>query len=114
MEKQEILKLPVTKLRDEVKKIGTQYGISGMNKQQLVEVLFEANNIPLDEALDIVKDPELKKQIKVVQKEWKEALAAKDAAKAGRLQKKLHGMKRTTRSWTKAKIAAKARTKKGG
>ena len=114
MEKHEILKMAVPKLREEVEKLGTQYGISGMNKEQLIAAMFEANNIPLEETLDIVKDPELKKNIKAVQKQWQEALAAKDKVKAAKLQKQLHKMKRTTRSWTKAKIAAAAKTKRGG
>ncbi len=113
MEKLVILKLPVPKLREEVLKLGTYEGVSGMNKEQLVHALFGANNIPLEEALDLVKDPELKKKIKATQVEWREALKANDARKAALLQKKLHDMKRVTRSWTKAKMQAKAKVKKG-
>ena len=41
------------------------------------------------------------------------AQVAGDKKKAMILNKKLHDMKRVTRGWTKAKIAAKARVKKG-
>ena len=114
MEKIQILRLPVPKLREEILKLGKHSGVSGMNKEQLVQALFEHHGIPVEEATEIVKDPELKKKIRATQAQRKTALEAGDNKRAKILQKKIHDMKRVTRSWTKAKIQAKAKTKHGG
>ncbi|MCL4233469.1 MAG: hypothetical protein KJ042_03005 [Deltaproteobacteria bacterium] len=109
MNKMEILKLPVPKLRDEAHKIPDLSGISGMNKDQLTRALFEHYGIPLEEAVDIYKDPAVKTGIRAAKKARAEALAAGDRKKAKILQGKVHGLKRTTRQWTKAKVRAKAK-----
>lgn len=108
MEKQDILKMHVPRLREAVIKLGSHKGVSGMNKEKLIEALFRANDIPLKEALDTVKNAELKKGIKKTREEWRAALEAKDKKKAKILQRRLHRARRITRSWTKAKVRAKA------
>jgi hypothetical protein len=113
MNKLEILKLNVPRLREAAHKVEGLQGISGMNKEQLVRALFEHHGIPLEEATHIVKDPEIKKKIRSSRKEKLEALAAGDGKKATNLTHRLHNLKRETRQWTKAKIRAKAKSKQG-
>ncbi|MCZ7584065.1 MAG: hypothetical protein M5R36_12410 [Deltaproteobacteria bacterium] len=113
MEKFDILHMPVPKLRDEVKKIGGYDSVVSMNKEQLVEAMFKHHNIPLEEALDVHKDPEIKKGIRAVQADWKKAIEAGDKKRAAIYRRRVHNLKRTTRSWTKAKMRAKALAKHG-
>jgi hypothetical protein len=112
MDKNEILKLNVIKLRDEAHKVPGLTGIVGMNKEQLVKALFEHYGYPLEDAANIIKDPAVKAGIRKYKKERAEALTAGDAVKAGRLQRKVHALKRTTRQWTKARVRARVKTGK--
>jgi hypothetical protein len=113
MDKIEILKLPVPKLRELASKIEGIQGVTGMNKEQLHKALFEHHGIPLEDVTHIVKDPAAKKKIRELKNSKAEALKAGDKKKSMILKKRLHDAKRVTRAWTKAKVRAKALTKKG-
>jgi hypothetical protein len=96
MDKQTLLKMTVLKLREEALKIEGISGVHGMNKQQLLDVLFDQFGIPRD--VKARKDnTELKKAIKGYRAKQPEARAAGDKKKAKKIQRKIHALKRQTR-----------------
>ena len=97
MEKQEILKLTVPKLREEALKIENIAGVHGMNKSQLIEILFDQFGIKPDEKTRKMADPETKSKIKKLQADKAEAIKAKDKKQATILRRKIHRLKRLTR-----------------
>ena len=97
MEKDQILKLPVPKLREEALKIENIAGVHGMNKAQLVEVLFNQFGIAMEQAAKKKAEPEIKKAIKALRVKKDEADKAKDKKQSEILRRKIHRTKRMTR-----------------
>ena len=97
MEKDQILKLTVPKLREEALKIGGISGVHGMNKAQLVEGLFEHFGIVMEEKAKKKADPEIKKTIKAMRDQKDVAQKAGENDRAKILQRKIHRLKRLTR-----------------
>jgi hypothetical protein len=99
MEKTELLKLTLPKLRDLAKEsIEGIAGVHGMEKEQLLVILYEHFGIAPDEKVKKKVDPELKKKIKSLSAERHEMSKAGDKKKAEILRKKVHRMKRVTRT----------------
>lgn len=98
MEKAEILKLTVPKLREEALKIENIAGVHGMNKVQLIEILFDEHGIAQDAKSKKQFDPEVKKKMRALQEKKAEANKADDKKQAEIYRKKLHRLKRQTRS----------------
>lgn len=96
MDKQTLLKLTVVKLREEALKIPNITGVHGMNKQALLDVLFDQFGIPKDTKVR-KNNSVLKKQIKVIQEQSKEVRATGDKKKIKVMRKRLHDLKRRTR-----------------
>ncbi len=99
MEKQDILKLTLPKLRETaLETIENIQGVHGMDKVQLIDILFDHFGIPPDEKVKKAADPELKKKIKDLQAKKADAYSGKDQKQAKILQRKIHNLKRLTRS----------------
>ena len=97
MEKAELLKLTVPKLREEALKIGAT-GVHGLKKAELTAVLAEHYGIELEEKHEKEKPSgTFKQQIKKLREEKVAALKAKDANQARILRRKIHRLKRLTR-----------------
>jgi len=96
MEKDQILKMTVPKLREEALKIENVSGVHGMNKTQLISLLFEVNGIPEDKKVKAV-DPDAKKKIREFREKKLEFNHAGDKKQAKILQRKIHRMRRSTR-----------------
>ena len=97
MEKQEILKLTVPKLREEALKIENIAGVHGMKKTQLIAVLFDHFGIAPDQKVRKEVDPEIKSKIKDLQAKKAEAIKAKDKKLTTILRRKVNRLKKLTR-----------------
>jgi hypothetical protein len=97
MDKQTLLKLTVVKLREEALKIPNIVGVHGMNKQTLLDLLFDQFGIPKDTKVR-KNNAVLKKQIKTIQEQSKEVRATGDKKKVKIMRKRLHDLKRRTRT----------------
>ena len=96
MEKDQILKMALPKLREEALKIENIAGVHGMNKGQLVSLLFDVHGIPEDKKVKAA-DSETKKKIKELREKKLELNHAGDKKQAKILQRKIHRIKRSTR-----------------
>jgi hypothetical protein len=97
MEKGEILKLTIPKLREEALKIENISGVHGMTKTTLIEILFDHFGYPMDQKKKKTVDPEAKKKLKEFQVKRNEASKAKDKKQAEIYRKKIHRLRRQTR-----------------
>jgi hypothetical protein len=96
MDKQALLKLTVVKLREEALKIPNITGVHGMNKQTLLDILFDHFGIPKD--VKVKKDHGvLKKQITTLRTKKEEVRATGDKKQIKKIAKRLHDLKRRTR-----------------
>lgn len=96
MDKQALLKLTVVKLREEALKIPNISGVHGMNKQTLLDVLFDHFGIPKD-VKERKDHGELKKQIATLRAKKTEVRATGDKKQLKKVAKRLHNLKRRTR-----------------
>ena len=96
MDKKELLKLTVPKLREEALKIENIAGVHGMGKTDLLDILFDKFNIPVEKKKkrDTVA---LKKQASELRAKKEEVRAAGDKKQVKILQRKIHTLKRHTR-----------------
>ncbi|MDP8222720.1 MAG: hypothetical protein P9L99_05115 [Candidatus Lernaella stagnicola] len=96
MDKKTLIKMTVPKLREEALKIEGLAGVHAMSKDELLAVLFEHFNIPIEKKKkrDVSA---IKKKVKELQAKKAEAHTAGDEKQAKVLQKRIHDLKRQTR-----------------
>jgi hypothetical protein len=101
MELKDLEKMTVVKLREEAHKFEDLKGVSGMNKQQLIDVLCEKLDIhrPHTEVEGIDK-PTIKGRLKALQAKRKQALADRDYATLADLRMRIKRYKRMIKKHT--------------
>ena len=98
MNKEQLFKLTVPKLREEALKVEGIVGVHGMDKPELIRVLAGHFSLDIEDkkAKMIVTGP-LKKQAKELRAKKAEVKAAGDQRAATALRKKIKRLKRKTR-----------------
>jgi len=96
MDKQTLLKMTVLKLRDEALKIEGLVGVHGMNKQQLLDILFDQFGIPR-EVKEHKDNSTLKKKMTELRGNREEVRKTGDKKKIEALRRRIHALKRLTR-----------------
>lgn len=98
MEKQTLLKFTLPKLREHaLKEIENIQGVHGMNKMELLNILYDHHGLPPDEKAKKQFDPDAKKKIKELQAKKVEANKSKDRKQSEIIRKKIHNLRRKTR-----------------
>jgi uncharacterized protein Veg len=99
MDLKDLRKLPMPKLRDLAKQKTDLSGVGGMEKEALIKAIAAAENIPYDEThKDLNAIHAVKQDIRALQKQMAEAIAAKaERGKRRKLRRKVKLLKRTTR-----------------
>jgi|GEM_PF-3429964 len=112
MEKKDLEKMPISKLRDEAMKYKDQISgtIHEMDKPQLVKALMEVLGIKEEEPpaekvkkIKIVDDKtSLKQKIRASKRDKDEALKAKDKTKVRQIRKRIKHLKRKIKRLSRA------------
>jgi len=97
MNKVELMKMTVPKLREEALKVPGIAGVHGMRKEELIQKLCEFHNIPYEEPKVRRDNTALKRKIKELRAKKEQAQTAKDKKKTKILQVKIKRIKRKTR-----------------
>ena len=105
MDAKELLRLNVPKLREEALKIPGAVGVTGMKKEELIQVLAKAHGIVLERRTESAEKAHLKEHIHKFQTRRDEALgqqAYEDAAHLRRgirtLKRRIRALKRTAKA----------------
>lgn len=107
MELQELQRLTVVKLREEAFRHEGITGVSGMNKDQLIEALAPVFGIDLEAETRAIRERlaankgVLKKEIVSLKHQRNDALADHDAAAVGQVRKDIKKRKRSLRRMLK-------------
>jgi hypothetical protein len=96
MDKQTLLKMTVIKLREEALKIEGLVGAHGMNKQHLLDVLFDHFGIPRD-VKPRKNNAVVKKTMRELRAKREEIRKTADKKQLKILQRRIHAHKRATR-----------------
>lgn len=105
MDFQELSKLTVVKMREMAQEYPDIVGATGMEKEQLIDILCEKMDIEkphVEVKLDIDKG-KIKREIKALKVERDKALEAKDHAELKRVRRKIHKLRHTLRKATYVK-----------
>ena len=90
-------KLTAKELRDMAKEIPGISGVHGMNKPELITEIKKARGIKEAPKAKGTTTKEIKAKIKAVKTQRRQALEAKDSAKADRYRKQISRLKKKTR-----------------
>jgi hypothetical protein len=97
MDKENLIKLTVPKLREEALKIEGLTGVHGMKKGELLTVLAKHHGIVLEEHRTKRDYSALKKKIIEFRKAVDDARTAGDLKKVKKLRRRVHALKHETR-----------------
>jgi len=105
MDAKTLKKMTVTDLREEAKKIEGATGLSGMKKDELVSLVAGHLGVDLDApahggeagSASALDKTGIKRRIRVLKVEKREAIAAQDVAKAKACNRQIHDFKRRLR-----------------
>ena len=102
MREEDLGRLPVKKLREEAKKYPEITGVHAMKKEELLKAIRKASGYPekakvktINDAVDVKSD--LKKKLKGLKAQKKEALETKNREALKGVRKKMKRLKRKTR-----------------
>ncbi len=105
MDAKTLKKMTVAQLREEAKKIPGVTGVSGMKKDQLVELVAKHLGVDLHEhkvAPAEIGKTEIKRRIRELKERKKEALAAQDRKAARACNRQIHRYKHLLRKMARA------------
>jgi hypothetical protein len=113
MDYQEIKKMTAVKLREEIaSRFPEEKGVSGMKKEQLVDLLADRLGIEKHAHGDVAIDKTaIKQKIRTLKKERDAALQAKDGAKLHEIQHAIHKQKHILRRAVREADTAAAHAK---
>jgi Rho termination factor-like protein len=111
MDVNELRKLTMPKLRDLAKQETDLKGVGGMEKEELIKAIAQAQGIPYDESTkDINAIHAVKQDIRQLNKQKAEILASSpDRKKVKQIQKRVKVLKRLTRHLAREAKTAAAR-----
>ncbi len=105
MDAKTLRKMTVVELREEAKKIPGVTGVSGMKKDQLVELVAKHLGVDLHEhgvAPATIDKAEIKRRIRQLKQRKQEALAAADRKAARACNRQIHRYKHLLRKMARA------------
>ena len=109
MNAKELLRLNVTKLREEALKIPNAVGVTGMKKEELIQVLAKAHGIALEQRSDSDEKVYIKKHIAALKTRRDEAFGRQAYEEAAHLRRGIRTLKRRIRAVVRtAKASAPA------
>ena len=109
MDAKELLRLNVPKLREEALKVPSAVGVTGMKKDELIQVLAKAHGIVLEKRTDSAEKAHLKKNIGALKTRRDEALGKQAYEEVAHLRRGIRTLKRRIRALARtAKAAAPA------
>jgi hypothetical protein len=97
MEAKELLRLNVPKLREEALKVPGAVGVTGMKKEELIQLLAKHYNIVLVQRTTSAEKIEIKKRIRALKAKRDEALTRKAYQEVAHLRRGIRSLKRRTR-----------------
>jgi hypothetical protein len=97
MDAKALLRLNVPKLREEAFKVPGAVGVTGMKKDELIQVLAKHYNIALEQRTNSAEKVEIKKRLRALKAKRDEALARKAAQEVASLRRGIRSLKRRTR-----------------
>jgi hypothetical protein len=98
MDWHELQKVKVTELREMAKDKAGTTGVTGLSKDRLVEIVAEALGIEKPHlVVEGIAKGKIKRKIRALKAETKEAIAAKDRALIKRKRRQIHRLKRRIR-----------------
>ena len=112
MELRDLQKMTVVKLREEALNMGGFVGVSGMNKQELIEAMAPRLGIDLEAAMQAARErfatdkPSIKQDIRDLKAQRDEALTAQDVTAVAQTRKRIKKHKRTLRRMARQARAA--------
>jgi len=102
MEAKELLRLNVPKLREEALKIPGAVGVTGMKKEELIQLLAKHYNIVLEQKTASAEKAEIKKRLRALQAKRDEALQAKAYQEIAHIRRGIRSLKRRIRELVRA------------
>lgn len=102
MDAKELLHLNVPKLREAALQVPGAVGVTGMKKEELIQLLAKAHNIVLERRTSSAEKTALKQHIHALKAKRDEALANKDSRTVVRLRRGIRTLKRRTRALARA------------
>ncbi|MBI3797011.1 MAG: hypothetical protein HY268_08595 [Deltaproteobacteria bacterium] len=109
MDAKELLRLNVLKLREEALKVPGAVGVTGMKKDELIQVLAKAHGIVFEQRTESAEKVHLKKQIGALQTRRDEALGKQAHEEVAHWRRGIRTLKRRIRALSRtAKAPAPA------
>jgi hypothetical protein len=97
MDAKELLRRNVPKLREEALKVPGAVGVTGMKKDELIQLLAKHHNIVLEQRTNSAEKVEIKQRIRVLKAKRDEALARKASQEVANIRRGIRSLKRRTR-----------------
>ncbi len=97
MDAKELLRLNVPKLREEALKAPGAVGVTGMKKEELIQLLARAHGIVLEKRTTSTEKTEIKKRIRALKAKRDEALGRQAYEEVARIRRGIRSLKRRTR-----------------
>src|SRR5713101_7875072 len=98
MTAKELLRLNVPKLREEALKVPGAVGVTGMKKDELIQLLAQAHGIVLEQRTNSAEKAHIKTHIRALQARRDEAMGRKASQEVAHLRRGIRTLKRRIRA----------------
>ena len=106
MDEKELLRLNTPRLREEALKVPGAVGVTGMKKEELIQLLAKAHGIVLEHRTTSAEKSEVKKRIRALKAKRDEALSRKAYREVANIRRGIRTLKRKTRALARTVKAA--------